>query len=76
MELPKNSQFKVMNKKATTVNKYGEVSGNPYDNILASDNINKYIKASRFVYPLDNIYHRKIVSDHIPVFIGINKIDK
>ena len=76
MELPKNSQFKVMNKKATTVNKYGEVSGNPYDNILASDNISKYIKASRFVYPLDNIYHRKIVSDHIPVFIGINKIDK
>lgn len=73
MELPSNCLFKSMNKKATTVNKYGEVTGNPYDNILASNNIVKFIKASRFVYPIENIEDRKIISDHVPIFIGIKK---
>lgn len=74
MELPNNCEFKSMNNKATTVNKYGEIVGNPYDNILCSKNLTKYIKASRFVYPIDEIENRRIVSDHIPIFLGLKKI--
>lgn len=73
LELEKNSSFVSMNKKATTVNKYGEVVGNPYDNVLASSNISDFIKVARFVYPLDEIEDRKIVSDHIPICIGFKK---
>ena len=55
----------------TTLGQDGEVTGSQYDNILVSKNILNKIKVSTFEYPEND---KIVVSDHIPVYIGIKKL--
>lgn len=53
---------------ATTLNQYGYLDGNLYDNVLISSNLKDLVTAQVFEFPEND---KLTVSDHIPVVIGI-----
>lgn len=68
--LEKTSNFIAQIKSPTTLNQYGYLKGNQYDNILLSKNINKQVGVKVFEYPNKD---KLTISDHIPVYVGIKK---
>ena len=69
-ELPDNS-FIAQIKSPTTLNQYGYLKGNKYDNVLLSKNINGLVSAKVFEYPEKD---KLTISDHIPIYVGIKKM--
>lgn len=68
-ELP-NNNFIAKIKTATTLNQYGYLKGNQYDNVILSKNINGVITAKVFEYPEKD---KLTISDHVPIYVGIKK---
>ena len=69
-ELPDDS-FVAQIKSPTTLNQYGVLKGNKYDNVLLSNNINGLVSAKVFEYPEKD---KLTISDHVPIYIGIKKM--
>lgn len=69
-ELP-DDKFIAQIKSPTTLNQYGYLRGNKYDNILLSKNINGLVSAKVFEYPEKD---KLTISDHIPIYVGIKKM--
>ena len=69
-ELPDDS-FVAQIKSPTTLNQYGVLKGNKYDNVLLSNNINGLVSAKVFEYPGKD---KLTISDHVPIYIGIKKM--
>lgn len=64
-----SSNFKAQIKSPTTLNQYGYLKGNQYDNVLLSKNIIGKVSAKVFEYPDTE---KLTVSDHIPLYVAIN----
>lgn len=68
-----NDDFIAQIKSATTLNKYGFLTGNQYDNVLLSKNLHGIITAKVFEYPEKD---KLTISDHVPVYVGIKKMQE
>lgn len=71
-ELP-DDKFIAQIKSPTTLNQYGYLRGNKYDNVLLSKNINGLVSAKVFEYPEKD---KLTISDHIPIYVGIKKMQE
>ena len=67
----KNNDFVAQIKTPTTLKSNGKLRGNQYDNVLLSKNINGLISAKVFEYPEKD---KLTISDHVPIYIGIKKM--
>lgn len=65
-----NDNFISQIKSPTTLNQYGNLRGNQYDNVLISRNLYGSISAKVFEYPEKD---KLTISDHVPIYVGIKK---